>query len=347
MQVRTSAPGAGTRSSIDVAHTTHRTASGGRRLALLGAAVLGLLAVAYAAICGYMAWSLTQPERQPFRFFPEQYGLTYESVEFPSRLDAIALDGWLLLPSTEVPYRRPIVVVHGKAVDRTREAHDHMLEISAGLVQDGHPVLLFDLRGCGRSGGERYTLGTQEVRDVGGAIDFLQRRGLTDDGVDLLGYSMGGATALLDAPGEPLVRAVAEDSGYAELGDLIDDQLPKASHLPNLFNAGTILMARPLVGIDLYAIRPVDHVAALAVRRVPLLVIHGDADSTIPVRHGQRIAAVYGPVVQTLFVPGAEHVRSYETQPAAYLARLGAFFDQAESTPQQATSLTQPHQGEL
>ena len=42
-----------------------------------------LLTLAYLAICGYMAFTLTQPERQPFRFFPEQYGLTYVTVEFP------------------------------------------------------------------------------------------------------------------------------------------------------------------------------------------------------------------------------------------------------------------------
>jgi fermentation-respiration switch protein FrsA (DUF1100 family) len=215
-------------------------------------------------------------------------------------------------------------------VDRTREAHEHLLEIAADLTAKGHPVLLFDLRGSGRSGGEHYTLGAKEVWDLGGAIDYLGSRGLAQNGIDVLGYSMGGATVLLEAPDEPLVRAVVEDSGYAQLGDLIDEQLPKASHLPSMFTPGTVWMARPLVGIDLYAIRPIDHVAALVRRGLPLLVIHGEADTTIPVSHGHAIAAAYGPAVQTLFVPGAEHVRSYEVDPALYLARLEAFFDPAE-----------------
>jgi uncharacterized protein len=294
------------------------------------AVVLIAAAAAYVAICGYTAWTLTEPERQPFRFFPELYGLTYESVGFPSRIDAVWLDGWLLLPAEWPSHRRPVIVVHGKGSDRTREAHDHMLEIGADLVRHGHPVLLFDLRGSGRSGGDHYTLGAKEVRDVGGAIDYLAQRSMAQNGVDLLGYSMGGATALLCAPTQPLVRAVAEDSGYAELGDLIDDQLPKASHLPALFTSGTVLAANPLVGIDLYAIRPVDQAPSLAVRGVPLLVIHGEADTTIPASHGRRIAAAYGPRAQTLFVPGAEHVRSYESAPDTFLATLEAFFDQSE-----------------
>jgi hypothetical protein len=192
-------------------------------------------------------------------------------------------------------------------------------------------VLLFDLRGSGQSGGDHFTLGAKEVWDMGGAIDFLAQRGLAANGVDVLGYSMGGATALLDAPDEPLVRAVVEDSAYALLGDLIEDQLPKASHLPTWFTPGTVLLARPLVGIDPYAIRPIDHVATLAAHGVPLLVIHGEADTTVPVDHGYRIAAAYdGPGVQTLFVPGAEHVRSYEVDPETYLQTLTRFLDGTE-----------------
>ena len=295
--------------------------------AVVGASVVLVLALLYVAICGYMAWTLTEPERQPFRYAPEQYGLNYETVDFPSRVDATPLDGWRLLPPADAPRRRPLIAVHGKGSDRTREAHDHLVEIGADLVRHGYPVLLFDLRGSGRSGGDHYTLGAKDVWDVGGAIDYLQGRGLAADGVDLLGYSMGGATVLLDASDEPLVRKVAEDSGYAELGDLIDEQLPRASHLPPPFTPGTVLMARPLVGIDLYQIRPIDHVAALAAHSVPLLVIHGEADSTIPFTHGQRIAAAFGPGVQTYFVPGAEHVRSYETDPATYMRTLEAFLD--------------------
>jgi uncharacterized protein len=330
-ELMTTTPAASAESSVGAGHAgfAARRTSTLRPLAFGGAATL-LLMLGYAAICGYMAFTLTEPERQPFLFFPEQYGLTYATVDFPSRVDAIPLDGWLLQPSEGVRQRRPVVVVHGKGADRTREAHNHVLQIAADLVRGGHAVLLFDLRGTGRSGGDHYTLGAKEVRDLGGAIDYLESRGLASRGVDLLGYSMGGATVLLDASDEPLVRAVAEDSAYADLGDLVDDQLPKASHLPGVFTPGTVFMARPLVGFDLYAIRPVDHVAALATRGVPLLVIHGEADNTIPVSHGRRIAAAYGRSVETMFVAGAEHVRSYESAPAAYLARLEAFFNAAE-----------------
>jgi hypothetical protein len=60
-------------------------------------------------------------------------------------------------------------------------------------------------------------------------------------------------------------------------------------------------------------------------RSVPLLVIHGEGDTLVPVAHGQRIAATYGPGAHTPFVPGTEHVHAYAADPRRYLARVDAF----------------------
>ena len=87
------------------------------------------------------------------------------------------------------------------------------------------------------------------------------------------------------------MRAVVEDSGYADLGEVLDVQVPKASGLPRWFTPGVVFMAWPLMGVNAYAIRPVDAVPTLAARGVPLLVIHGAGDTLVPVNHGRRLAA--------------------------------------------------------
>ncbi len=303
-----------------------------RPWAITAAGTVAASTILYLLICGYVALALTATARKPFTRSPEQYGLSYETVAFPSRVDHVPLEGWLLATAPEAAdpaaTRRPVVIVHGKGGDREDAADGKVLEIAAALVKAGHPVLLFDLRGSGRSGGAHFTLGAQEVRDVGGAIDFLQQRGLARDGVDLLGYSMGAATALMEAPHEPAVRAVVEDSSYADLGEIIADQFPKMSGLPGWFAPGVILMARPLLGVDAYSIRPADGAARLAEQHTPLLVIHGEADTLIPVIHGRRIAARYGPGVQTLFVSGAKHTAAYSVAPQTYLDKLLAFLDE-------------------
>jgi pimeloyl-ACP methyl ester carboxylesterase len=303
-------------------------------------ALAGLLAVAlaaaYLAICAYVMLAVTKPERRPFTRFPEQYGLAYQPVSFPSQIDHLALDGWLLPAATGAPAKCPVVVVHGRGSDRQREAQatelsapaeGRTLEIAAHLVAQGHAVLLFDLRGSGRSGGERFTLGVKEVRDVRGAVDWLERRGLTPDGVALLGYSMGASASLMAAGGDPRVRAVVDDSGYAALGEILDRHVPRETGLPAFFTPGVVFAGRPLLGVDAYTVRPVDAVPALRARGARLLVIHGDADAVIPQRHGRLIAAAYGPGAQTWWVSGAPHVGSYVRQPGDYLARLTTFLD--------------------
>ncbi len=191
-------------------------------------------------------------------------------------------------------------------------------------------MLVFDSRGYGYSAGDRFTLGAKETGDLRGAIDELERRSLTGSGVDLLGYSMGGATVLMLTPSEPRVRAVAEDSGYAVLAEVLQKELPSRSGLPGLFTPGTIFMARFVADVDLDAIRPIDTVHRLTEQGVPLLVIHSDTDALIPISHGYRLADAYGPAVQTYFVSGALHVQSYLLDPPTSLARLTQFFDRAE-----------------
>ncbi len=291
---------------------------------------LACAAVAYSATCGFVALTLSRPKRVPFDETPDQYGLVFEPVSFRSRVDGIPLDGWLLSRSPNAPSRRPVIMVHGMGSDRQHEAGGAALRIAANLVRDGHPVLLFDLRGSGRSGGRHFTLGAEEVRDVGGAIDFLAERGLASKGVNLLGYSMGASIALLAGAVEPLVRAIAEDSGFADLDDLLEVHLPRMSHLPGFFTPGVVFAVRSLLGIDVHAIRPIEAAPRLAARGVPLLVLHGDSDTLVPISHGHRLAAAYGPTAETLFVPGAEHVVSYATDPAGYLERLTDFFDHTE-----------------
>ncbi len=301
-----------------------------RRLGWIALAVAGVTVLGYAGICAYMALTLTRPERHPFVHLPEQFGLAYEAVDFHSRVDRIPLRGWLLTAPASAPRQpRPIIMVHGKGTDREAGPGDGILGVAAPLARAGYRVLAFDLRGSGESGGERFTLGALEVRDVGGAIDYVRQRELAADGVNLVGFSMGGSTALLTAADEPAVRAVAEDSGYADLGDLLDEQVPKVSGLPAFFTPGMALAVRALIGVDLYAIRPVDAMPGLAARGVPVLIIHGEADTYVPPVNARRLAASYGPSVETLFIPEAGHVEGHLQSPSVYDDRLRTFLDRS------------------
>src|SRR5258708_34405858 len=61
-----------------------------------------------------------------------------------------------------------------------------------------------------------------------------------------------------------------------------------------------VLGVRGLIGVDLYSIRPVDSMPRLAAANVPVLVIHGEADTYVPPINAHRLAASYGLRVETL-----------------------------------------------
>jgi dipeptidyl aminopeptidase/acylaminoacyl peptidase len=281
---------------------------------------------AYLAVSAHLVLSLTHADRSWIDRAPDRYGLVYETVRFPSRVDGLQLEGWLITPRTRSSSVQPIILVHDRGADRVHGVHGQLPNIAADLAERGFPVLLFDLRGSGASQGAFVTLGAREVRDVGGAIDFLVERGLAPDGVNLLGFSMGAATALLAAPQEPLVRAVAADSAYVDLASVVQFHLAHREPWLRAFQPGVLLMSRVLLGITPERIRPIEAVPALAERRLPLLAIHGAADSVVPFEHARRLVAAYGSEAQTYFLDGSEHLRAYEHQPDIYTGRLAEFF---------------------
>ena len=128
------------------------------------------------AVCGYLVLELTRTQRWPLENSPAGRGLEFETVRFPSRVDSLALEGWLISARVGAPERMPVIFVHGKGGHRHRVMDGDIMDLAGPLSARGHPVLLFDLRGAGLSAGERFTLGAEEVRDVGGALDFLEAR---------------------------------------------------------------------------------------------------------------------------------------------------------------------------
>jgi pimeloyl-ACP methyl ester carboxylesterase len=129
---------------------------------------------------------------------PDNFGVTYEDVHFPSR-DGLKLSGYLLRGS------RPeaVILVHGSGGGGvTLTSHGR------GLQAAGYNVLMIDLRAHGRSEGWMID-GVQEANDVLGAVDFLATQtGIAADRLGALGVSLGGHTVLHAARQTENLRAV-------------------------------------------------------------------------------------------------------------------------------------------
>ena len=86
---------------------------------------------------------------------------------------------------------------------------EHLLQTLPVYHDAGYSVLLLDLRAQGESDGTRRTLGYREVRDVRGALAWLQQQGYRLDQIVLHGWSMG-ARQPCAAPGTGVAAVIEE-----------------------------------------------------------------------------------------------------------------------------------------
>jgi pimeloyl-ACP methyl ester carboxylesterase len=203
-------------------------------------------------------------------------------------------------------------------------------------------VLGLDFRGHGESDDGPSTFGLLETEDIAGALAWLGERGITR--VALLGTSMGGIAAIaavavlgdgtlasadgdptaprgVDVAPRPTVVAVVADSTAPEL------EIPVGRRVRG--PAGRFVAARlfdgatRVLGADPRATEPSRVIGLL--ETVPLLLIHGEADTTVPIAEGRRLAALAGPASEHWVVPGAEHGGGHAVAGADYERRVTDF----------------------
>lgn len=329
-----------------------------RRLAIVGGLLAGPAALVRIAVGRGASRLLDAP-----RVTPEEAGLGPavdalggEVVRLRSR-DGLRLAGrWL---PAEYPPETPVPGA-GETVWRP-DPHDAILllhgwsgSIAPDLVEYGPflrrtaGVLGLDFRGHGESEPAATTFGLHEVEDVAGALAWFGERGVTR--VALVGTSMGGITALasiavlgdgslpaadLDPsapahdvePPRPRIVGAAVDSVPPELTVGVGNRM----RIPfRRFVAGRMFEAAGRrVGGDMRATEPI-RIAGL-LESVPILLIHGEADRTVPPKDGRRLATAIGSRVEHWIVPGAGHSAAHATDAPAYEERVGDFLRRAFS----------------
>jgi fermentation-respiration switch protein FrsA (DUF1100 family) len=174
----------------------------GVKLVLWVIVALTVLAIGYLSVSLFIADRLSAPSHHPQELTPTDEGLDYREVSFQST-DGLELAGWWV-PGDDPS--RAVVLVPGIEGDKS---DTHVLKTASVYAGAGYSVLMIDLRAQGRSEGERVTMGLKEVRDVRGALLWLNERGFAREDVILHGFSLGGATVLRAAP-ESGVAAVVE-----------------------------------------------------------------------------------------------------------------------------------------
>lgn len=290
------------------------------RIFLVAVPVLVLLVLI--GIAAKVGWALTHPAKKKVIMPAMVQGLKIEDVSFVSRVDKLQLKGWFL-PAAES--QKTIIFVHGYRNNRLQE-NVPALPVARELVRKGYNILLFDLRNSGESQGELTSVGQFEKRDVLGAIDYVKSRGIQGKHIGLLGYSMGGAAAILAAGETKAAEAVVADGAFADLTAYLKENLPVWSELPAFpFTPLILSLIPPVTGTDPAEVSPVKAIKKVS---APVFFIHGKADTATPHKNSEQLyQAAPGSEKEIWLVAGAEHVKSYQVQSKEYIKRVTAFFD--------------------
>jgi pimeloyl-ACP methyl ester carboxylesterase len=178
--------------------------------------------------------------------------------------------------------RAAVVLVHGFTGSKD---HPEVLAVARALAAAGHHVISYDARGHHRSEG-MCTLGDAEWLDVQAAIGAA--RGLHHR-VVTVGTSMGGIAVLRHGVTDPDVAGVVTVSAPAEW------RLPKNARA---LLATLLTRTRPgrrfadrKLGVRIHPVwsNPTPPFALAERLRVPLAVVHGDADRMIPATAARRL----------------------------------------------------------
>ena len=260
---------------------------------------------------------------------PKHYGLNYERVSFSTE-DGLTLRGWFI-PAESASLDRP---AHGKGNKDTCATilfgHGYPFDKAnilrhALFLHSRFNLLLFDFRYFGESEGTYTTAGLLETRDVKAAVEYVKGREDVDPTrIGAMGFSMSASSFILAR--QLGVKAIVADSPYASLEKVVQRQFfffPGPTKWPLV--ALTKVYARLLLGLKLGDAVPADVVGEL---KIPLLLIHGDADSQIPLEHSREIFAKANPASTELWiVPGAGHGFAHAIAGYDYEIRVREFFE--------------------
>ena len=241
--------------------------------------------VVIAALIYLVVVALIYVVQRQLQYFPDRMMYTPTAAGVPemsiARLtaaDGTTLVAWFMEATTQSA--PTIVYFHGNAGSIAgRGGHVQP------WLEAGYGVLLLSYRGYGGSDGRPTETGL--YADGRAAIAYVLNQGVPPSRIVLYGESLGTGVAVKMAV-EHDVAAVVLEAPFTSATDVGARAYP-------VLPVGWMLKDR------FESIRRIAEIGA------PLLIIHGEADRTIPVSHGRKLLAAAREPKQGIFIPGAGH----------------------------------------
>ncbi len=249
------------------------------------------------------------------------FNLSYEDVWIPIAKSQTQLHGWWIPAPTQqenfvvLPdepkniLTSPKVMLYLCGVGRNMGDYNYLARVSA-FRQLGFSVLVFDYRGYGLSEGD-FPNELQVYQDSQAAWNYLRYvRQIPPEQIFIYGESLGGAIALDLAVRHPEAGGLIIQSSFTSMTQAI-----RHRKFLQLFPVGLLLTER------------FDSLSKIRSLRVPVLFLHGSADSVVPSEMSQRLYDAASEPKQLFVISGADHVRIYKPGEQSYLKTIQRFVE--------------------
>ncbi len=202
-----------------------------------------------------------------------------------------------------------------------------MLDLGRRFYDEGYNVIVPDMRGNSKSGGEYITFGSLDKYDISSWVDYIVGRN-DEAEIVLHGSSMGAASVLMAVGENTLpsnVFAAVSDSAYTEVEQVIADIMKNRLYIPKFpLLYSTLWVAELHTGMDLTDISPKDAVQG---GTLPILFMHSGGDEIIPPYMAQELYDSYTGTKDILITPDANHISGRYSDPDGYYSKLFEFIE--------------------
>lgn len=204
--------------------------------------------------------------------------------------------------------------------------HGNTLNIAAnlyaatGYYKAGFSVLLIDYRGFGKSEGS-FPNEARVYEDAETAWNYLvKQRKISSNQIYIYGHSLGGAIAIDLAVKCPDAAGLIVESTFTSVSEVIAAR--------KLF---------PFFPVDLILTQQFDSLQKVPKLKIPILIIHGTEDETIPVWMSQTLYASAPQPKELILVSGANHNNVGEISPLQYTKAVQSFLQVVRKRTQATT----------
>lgn len=263
-----------------------------------------------------------EKNRQHIRNINNEYIISKHPVQKEiTSFDGLKLRGLLLTHGKND--KKFAVLVHGYQCN----GRDEMSHLARHYYDDlGFACLIPDDRAHGKSEGKYIGFGYLDHFDVLSWCDYLVKNFGEDIEITLHGISMGAATVMMAAGSAKTprqLRGVIEDCGYNDMDEEIQCNIRDMTKMKlSLIRNAASLVCKLKAG---YAFKEASPREFLKNASVPILFVHGTADTFVPTYMGKELYEGYRGEKELFLVEGARHARSYYIAREAYNAKMDGF----------------------